>query len=66
MICILCRGCFDLGSENLVSSTTKRGENRSTSLSKLMPIEYKEADKNLQFKVEEALAPVVCLLDDEI
>ena len=31
-----------------------------------MPIEYKEADKNLQFKVEEALAPVVCLLDDEI
>ena len=66
MICILCRGCFDLGSENLVSSTTKRGENRSTSLSKLMPIEYKEADKNLQFKVEGALAPVVCLLDDEI
>ena len=55
--------------ENLVSSTRRR-ENRSTSLSKLMPIEYKEADKNLQFgrwgRLALALAPVVCLLDDEI
>ena len=60
-----------LGIENLVRWA--RSKRKSVNISKalrLMPIEYKEADKNLQFgrwgRLALALAPVVCLLDDEI